>query len=163
MTNRSPSRDQREGSSGVTLMEMMMVVALISLIAAISFPSVSSGIDSLRMTSASDSIVSFLNAALNRAERRQEAVEVTVSVQENQLVMRSPDPSFLRALAMPDGVRIAKIHPAIPVLDEEETARVIVLYPGSAIPRFGVEIADRRGTRRIVRVDPITGVPVVER
>ena len=157
-----PSRDRRERSSGVTLIEMMIVVTLIGLIAAISFPSVASGVDSLRLTSASDSIVSFLNAALNRAERRNEPVEVIVSVQENQLVMRSVDPSFIRTVAMPEGVKIAKIHPGIPGL-EAETARSLILYPGSAIPRFGVEIEDRRGTRRIVRVDPTTGVPVVEK
>jgi prepilin-type N-terminal cleavage/methylation domain-containing protein len=156
------SRDQRERSSGVTLIEMITVVALIGIVAAISYPSVSSGIESLRLTSASNSIVSFLNAGLNRAERRRQPIEVIVSLQENQLVMRSPDPSFVRRVGMPDGVKIDKIHPPIPGL-EEETARTLVLYPGSAIPRFGVEIVDRRGTRRIVRVDPTTGVPIVER
>jgi prepilin-type N-terminal cleavage/methylation domain-containing protein len=158
------NRDHRErsSSSGVTLIEMMLVVALIGLIAAISFPSVSSGLDSLRMTSASDSIVSFLNAALNRAERRQEPIEVIISIQENQLVMRSPEPSFVRTLTMPEGVRIDKIYPLNPYL-EEEKARNLVLYPGSAIPRLGVGIADRRRAHRIIRVDPTTGVPVVER
>jgi hypothetical protein len=140
---------------------MVTVVAIIGLIAAISFPAVTSGIDSLRMTSASDSIVAFLNAALNRAERRQEPVEVIVSVRENNLIMRSVDPSFVRTISLPDGVKIERVHPPIPGL-EEEPERSLVLYPGSAIPRFGVEIVNRRGNRRIVRVDPTTGVPAVE-
>lgn len=151
----------RPNDSGITLIEMVTVVAIIGLIAAISFPAVTSGIDSLRMTSASDSIVAFLNGALNRAERRQEPVEVVISVQENKLVMRSVDPSFLRTISLPDGVKIDRIHPAIPGF-EDEPARSLVLYPGSAIPRFGVEIVNRRGNRRIVRVDPTTGVPAVE-
>ena len=50
-----------------------MVVALVGMVAAIAFPSVTSGLDSVRLSSASDSIVSFLNAGLNRAERRQTA------------------------------------------------------------------------------------------
>jgi hypothetical protein len=31
------------------------------------------------------------------------------------------------------------------------------------VPRFGVELANRKGARRIVRIDPITGIPQVER
>jgi prepilin-type N-terminal cleavage/methylation domain-containing protein len=147
--------------SGITLIELIVVVAIIGLIGAISFPSVSSGLESLRLTSASDSIVAFLNSALNRAERHQEPVEVVISIQENQLVMRSPDPNFVRTIAMPETVKIDKIHPQIPGL-EEEKARSLVLYPGSAVPRFGVEIVNRQGVRRIVRVDPTTGVPAVE-
>ena len=50
-----------------------------------------------------------------------------------------------------------------PLPQETDAPRRFLLYPGGAIPRFGVEIANRRGARRIVRVDPITGVPQVER
>jgi prepilin-type N-terminal cleavage/methylation domain-containing protein len=160
------SRDRKGAEAvrarGVTLIEMIIVVALIGLIAAISFPAVSSGIDSLRMTSASTSIVAFLNSALNRAERRQEPIEVVVSVQENNLAMRSPDPSFTRSTNMPDGVKIDRILPPLPGV-EDERVRSVILYPGSAPPRIGVEIVNRKGDRRIVRVDPTTGVPAVER
>jgi hypothetical protein len=34
--------------------------------------------------------------------------------------------------------------------------------PGGAIPGIGVQIANRRGGRRIVRLDPMTGFPRVE-
>jgi prepilin-type N-terminal cleavage/methylation domain-containing protein len=151
---------KRRASSGVTLIEMIVVVALIGLVAAISFPSVSSGVESLRINAASNSIVTFLNSGLNRAERRQEAVEIVISIQENQMVMRSVDPSFVRTVAMPQGVKIDRIHPPIPGL-EGERARTLMVYPGSAIPGFGVEIVNDRGVRRIVRVDPTTGVPLI--
>src|SRR5438132_8744055 len=56
---------------GVTLIEMMVVAAIIGLIAAISFPSASAGIESVRLVSATDSVATFLNGAVNRVERRQ--------------------------------------------------------------------------------------------
>jgi len=46
---------------------------------------------------------------------------------------------------------------------ESDAPRRVVLFPGGVAPRIGVEIANRRGTRRIVRVDPITGTPQIER
>jgi hypothetical protein len=44
----------------------------------------------------------------------------------------------------------------------EETSRSFLLYPDGSVPRLGVELVNRRGVHRIVHVDPITGVPLVE-
>jgi prepilin-type N-terminal cleavage/methylation domain-containing protein len=145
-------------TAGITLIEMIMVLAIVGMITAIAFPSVTSGLDSVRLSSASDSIASFLNAGLNRAERRQTPVEINISVAENKIRVISDS---VRELNMPETIRIVRIHPVLPT-GEEEQARSIILYPNGAIPRFGVEIASPKGIHRIVRVDPITGVPQVE-
>jgi prepilin-type N-terminal cleavage/methylation domain-containing protein len=145
---------------GITLIEMLIVVSIMALASALVFPSVNSGIDSLRLSSAANSIVSFLNSGLNRAERRQQVIEIAISRAENKLVMRSEDPSFIRELPMPEGVSIAKLYPEL--FGEEENERRVVLYPGGTVPRIGLEIVNRRGVRRIVRVDPMTGVPQLE-
>lgn len=145
--------------AGLTLVEMIVVVALMGLVVAISFPSVMSGVESVRLNAATDASVAFFNSGLNRAERRQQLTEVVVSLEHNQLEMRSLDPNYFKTLAMPEGITITKIYPEIPGL--EEKARSIVLYPGGAIPQFGLELVNRRGVHRIVRVDPMTGVPVV--
>lgn len=147
--------------AGVTLMEMLIVVALLGLLAGVSFPSVASGIDSLRLSQATNSVAGFLNTALTRAERRQQVMELTVSFQENAVWLRSADPSFVRKLEMPDGVRIRRVYPEIPGM-ADDAPRAILLIPGGGVPRIGVEVANRRGARRIVRVDPMTGVPQIE-
>ena len=146
--------------SGVTLVELLIVVALVGLLAGITFPAVSSGIDSLRLRSATDAVVAFLNGGLNRAERRQQVVEVTISRAANALWLRSAEPGWVRTLEMPEGVSILTVLPKLP--DETDLPRRFLLYPGGTAPRFGVELANRKGARRIVRVDPITGVPLVE-
>lgn len=145
-------------TAGITLIEMIMVLAIVGMVTAIAFPSVTSGLDSVRLSSASDSIASFLNAGLNRAERRQTPVEINISVAENKIRVISDS---VRELNMPETIRIVRIHPVLPT-GEDEQARSIILYPNGAIPRFGVEIASPKGIHRIVRVDPITGVPQVE-
>jgi type II secretory pathway pseudopilin PulG len=144
---------------GITFIELIVVLALVGMIGAVSFPAVSSGIDSVRLSGAADSIVTFLNAGLNRAERRQVPVEIFVTITENKVKMLSMDTT--RELEMPQNIRITRIHPT-PFSGVDDQERSIVLYPGGAIPRFGIEIAGPKGARRIVRVDPITGVPDVE-
>ncbi len=146
---------------GVTLVEMLIVVGLLGLLVGITFPSVTAGIDSLRLNSATDSIVSFLNAGLNRAERFQETVEVEISLEDNTLALRSSRPGFLRTLELPEGVVIRAVHPDMP--GEQALNRRFLIFPGGTPPRIGVELVNGRGVRRIVRVDPITGVPQIER
>jgi prepilin-type N-terminal cleavage/methylation domain-containing protein len=144
---------------GVTLIELLVVVTIASLLVGISFPAVTSGLDSLRLNSASNGIVSFLNAGLSRAERREQVVEVTISKAENTLTLRSSDPGFTRRFAIPEGVIIAKILPE--QLEEMDAPRVFMLYPGGTVPPFGVLLTNRRHTERVVQVDAMTGVAVI--
>ncbi len=146
---------------GVTLIEMLIVVALIGLLAGISFPSVSAGVDTLRLNSATGSVSGFFNDALNRADRRQQVVEMTISKSEKALSLRSTEPGFEKKITLPEGVSIRSILPES--AQAEEGPRRFLLYPGGTVPRIGVEIANARNARRIVRIDPITGVPRIER
>jgi prepilin-type N-terminal cleavage/methylation domain-containing protein len=146
---------------GVTLIEMLIVVALIGLLVGIVFPPVSAGLETLRLTSAGNSVVSFLNGALSRAERRQEAIEITIDTRENLLVAASTTPGFERRLEMPDGVRIVSVQP--PLANDTGDARIFFVYPGGTVPRIGVELVNRKGARRMVQIDPIMGVPEIER
>jgi len=148
-------------SRGVTLVEMLIVVSIIGLIVAVSFPAFSAGIDSVRMSSATGMVSSFLNSAVNRAERRQQAVELIVTPKENLLTMYTNEPGFERKLRMPDGISIQAVLPAF---DDEapDSPRQLVLLPGSTAPGIGILLANQHGSRRIVRLDPMTGFPRIE-
>lgn len=143
---------------------MVVVVAIVGVIVAISLPSATAGIDSVRLVSASGSIASFLNAAVNRAERRQVPLEVTISTRESKLELYSNEPGFTRELKMPDGIRIETVlgaPPPDPNLPDNAPYRLI-LMPGSSVPGIGIQIVNQHGSRRIVRLDPMTGFPRVE-
>ncbi len=136
---------------GVTLIEMLVVVCIIALIAAVAAPSFTAGLDSVRLRSASDSIAAFLNAAVNRSERLQQAIEVEISPKDNCLKLYSSDPNFTRDLRMPSGVSI-----------QGDEVRHLVLLPGATIPGIAIEIANEHGSRRRIRLDPMTGSPHVD-
>jgi hypothetical protein len=143
---------------------MLVVVALISLMVGISFPAITSGIDSLRLNAATNGVVSFLDYGLSRAERRQQVVEITISKTDNSLEMRSSEGGFFRKMQMPDGVSIVQVFPRLPEqpADNPDVKRNFLLYPGGTVPPLGLELINRRKVQRVVRVDPITGVPRVE-
>ena len=130
------------------------MLTLIALVTGIAFPSAAAGVESLRLRSVSDTVVSFLNTAIDRASRRQEVIEVWISPKDNLLIARSPDLGFTRPLELPVGYRILTVLPAAEVNPDE--ARRFLLYPGGAVPRIGVEIGNRSGAKRMVIIDPFT-------
>jgi prepilin-type N-terminal cleavage/methylation domain-containing protein len=143
---------------GVTLIEMLVVVTLISLMVAISFPAVTSGLESLRLHQAVRDVVSLFDAGLSRARRSQQVVEISVSQRENALWILAPESQYQRKIELPEGITITRVLPGNPN-DEEFGVRSFYLYPGGSVPLFGIEMRNRRGQRRVVSVDPITGVP----
>jgi prepilin-type N-terminal cleavage/methylation domain-containing protein len=162
MPTLSAGETNRFSTSGVTLIEMLVVVALISLMVGISYPAITSGIDSLRLNAATNGVVSFLDYGLSRAERRQQMVEITISKADNSLEMRSSEPGFYRKLEMPEGVSIVQVLPPSAENSDPDLKRDFLLYPGGTVPPLGLQLINRRNVQRVVRVDPITGVPRVE-
>lgn len=139
-TNRSAER-------GVTLIELLIVATLIALVIGISFPSAAGGVDSLRLRSAADRIVSFLNTAFDRADRRQQVIQIRISAQENAISARSADLSFDRVLQIPEPIHIAATD-----------VSSFLLYPGGTPPRIAIDLASKDGRKRDVIVDPINGI-----
>jgi hypothetical protein len=72
----------------------------------------------------------------------------------------SAKPGFERTLKMPEGVTIEAVLPEL--AEPQEGPRSFLLMPGGVPPRIGVQLRNSRGSRRIVRVDPISGVPQIE-
>jgi len=145
---------------GVTLMELMVVLAIISLIVALSFPSTIAGLENVRLASAARSLAAFMSAAVNRAERRQQAMELTIAIKENAIMLRPADASFAKKLDLPQGIVVQAVLPP-PDVPSDEPRRFLFL-PGGAPPRMAIEIANPHGARRIVRLNPITGVSDIE-
>jgi prepilin-type N-terminal cleavage/methylation domain-containing protein len=158
---RGPGGPPHQPRRGVTLVEMVVVVAIIALIVGISFPAASAGLDNVRMVSASDSVATFLNAAVNRAERHQQPVELVISPQEGRLALYSNEPGFTRELKMPDGVGIEAVLPAEEGGDPAQPRRILFL-PGATVPGIAIQLGNRRNAHRRVRLDPMTGFPRVE-
>jgi prepilin-type N-terminal cleavage/methylation domain-containing protein len=148
------------GERGVTLIELLVVMTIAGLIVGISFPAFSAGLDSVRLASATQSAAAFLNSAVNRAERRQEALELVISPKENGMALYSNEPGFAREFHLPEGIALDAALP--PITGEVDPTRRILLLPGATVPGIGIQLSNRHGSRRIIRLDPMTGFPRVE-
>ncbi len=140
---------------------MLIVVAIISLMVGVMYPSINSGLDGIKMNTSSEEIVAFLNGALERANRRNTPVEITMLKAENAILLRSTERGWERRLDLAQGIRLERIYPELAV--DSVVPRVFLIYPGGTVPRIGVQIATSLGRRRIIRIDPITGAPQIER
>jgi prepilin-type N-terminal cleavage/methylation domain-containing protein len=157
---RSQKSEVRRSRAGVTLLEMLVVVAIVGLIIGVSVPSISAGLDSVRLRSATSSVAGFFNAAVTRAERRQLPVELTIAPGQNRIVANSTEAGFRRELKMPAGVSLEV--PQENLGEESDGTYRALIMPGGTAPAFAVLLSNRHGSRRIVKLDPMTGYPHVE-
>ena len=155
---RRPAAGARRGANGITLLEMMVVVALLSLIAGLTYPGVSRGMERIRLRVAADDVAAFLSQAMNRTERTETPIEVRFLKAQGTIEMAGPA-TPLRTLKLPDGVTLSEVYPEPE--DGSLTEPSFLLLPGGAFPDVTVELSTRSAGKRTVRIDPVTGAPVV--
>lgn len=137
---------------------MLVVAVIIAVIVSISTPSITAGIDAVRLSTATSSVSAFLNSASNLAERREQPVELIIAAKS--LTFVSTDPSTRREFAVPDGIAMEPVS-ALPSEDAEGISRWLFM-PGGAVPSVAIRLTNQHGGRRTVRLDPMTGFPRVE-
>lgn len=144
----------RQSQSGVTLVEVLVVVTIIAIIAGVSFPALTAGLASIRLSSASGSAASFLTSAMNRVDRREEPAAILISpnIGALEVYTAASGEKPYRQLKMPQGISI-----------EGEEARRFLLMPGGTVPRIRLVLRNDKGARRSVQIDPATGVPDIQR
>jgi prepilin-type N-terminal cleavage/methylation domain-containing protein len=131
---------------GVTLIEMLVVVAILGIMTTIAYPSITAGLDSLRLSAACDEVAGIFHASQNFAERRQRTVELRVQPSGIEATAKG----FERRVALGGGLAIAG------------EPRSVFVEPAAPLPGVAVEIRTAKGAARRVKIDPISGVAEIE-
>ncbi len=133
---------------------MLIVVAIIAVIAGLSFPAMTTGLAGVRLASAAGSTASFLTSAMNNVERRERAAEIVILPKENRIAVftASAGDHPVDTLSMPAGITV----------EGEDTHRFL-LFPGGAFPRISLVLRSEKGGRRSIEIDPVTAVPKIAR
>jgi type II secretory pathway pseudopilin PulG len=131
---------------------------IIVVVVGITTPSVSAGIDAVRLATATSSVAAFVNAAGTHAERRERPVELLLN--NKTLVYISTDPGSKHELKLPEGISMEPIA-AMPSEDAEGVSRWLFM-PGGAVPSVAIRLKNKHGGSRTVKLDPMTGFPRVQ-
>lgn len=135
-------------NSGFTLIELMIVVALVAIIATIAVPSYQGLVDSNRQKSTTNSVLGILNYARSEAVRRGEPVEVRAidnDLQNGLEVVHTEDDGTENILRtsdpMPGSVELSLASGDMPVFRgdgmknrETDSQSVFAVCPGNGDP-----------------------------
>lgn len=142
---------------GVTLLELLVVVALASILLALVFPAVGAGLRTLELRSAAQRLATAARYARDQAIHRQRFYELEIDAAGGTISVGDLERTARRSFELPASVRVEKILP-------EETAdgspRRFLFAPDGSSPAFEIVLGNER--RQVaVRSNPLTGFPKV--
>ncbi|MBI1354897.1 MAG: prepilin-type N-terminal cleavage/methylation domain-containing protein [Acidobacteria bacterium] len=136
-------------TAGLSLIELLIVMAIVGLMLGIAYPNVTSGLDGIRLKTSVSRAGAFWAAARQRADRFQEVVQVTVDPKANEVRALGAETGWKDALRLDASIHIAGL----------KQAQSYLLYPGTPSPQFELFLEADSGGRSGLRVNLLTGVP----
>ncbi|NLT67708.1 MAG: prepilin-type N-terminal cleavage/methylation domain-containing protein [Acidobacteria bacterium] len=140
---------------GFTLLELLIVVLVITLVMALSYPSLSKGSAALHLRSAGRDALNIFRYAREKAVTEQTGMRVVVDAEKRQFLLTNELGDGDRTYSLPDGVRIERMtFSGKEVTDKHMALRF--LPNGSAEKGEVLLISSNGGALRVI-TDPVTG------
>ena len=146
----------RTKRAGVTLLEMLVVVTLVGLLAAVVTPAVGSGIETVKLRSSAERVASTLRLARERAVRTRHYQQVTLDPLARRFELRDLEGDYARqwdspvAVSAECGVRNA------------ECPKAFVFPPDGSVPGARLILENARKRKLSVELDPFTSMPAIK-
>ena len=148
------------GSSGFTLIEIMLVVVIILIITAVATPVFRGTFKSTQMTDAMRSTTRMARFARSMAILKQG--ECTLSFEETQMVLTCTDPSEPKTVRQfPGDIKISQFENSSEE-DVKEGERIVHYYSNGMNDGFTLTLEDDKNRRKTIECHPITGKVTVE-
>jgi type II secretory pathway pseudopilin PulG len=142
------STEINRSTAGITLVELLVVVAIIGLMLSLSFPTLTTGLDGYRLRAAVDRAGTLFQQARVEADRRQQPVQFTADPETNQVRALAADATWRETLDLTDGVRIV----------QPRGLQNWILYPATPPPQVRLLLEAQTGGRRGLSINVFTGV-----
>jgi Tfp pilus assembly protein FimT len=141
----------------VTLLELVIVIALLSLLAGLVAPSIGHSIDEWRLRSAAERIAQTIRYARIRALYEQRYYLVEIRPGENQVSVREPVSGVAREYALPPDVQVGEgENPA------SSSVLRLIIPPSGALEEKTLWVRNRRGSEWRIHLDFLLGTPEVQ-
>ena len=149
-----PARTER----GVTLLELLVVAVLASILLAVVFPSVGTGLRTLELRSSAQRLAAAARYARDQAIHRQRFYELEIDAEARTIAVADLEGTARRAFELPASVSIEKILPE--AADNGSRRRRFLFSPDGGSLAFEIILGNQR--RQVaVTSDPLTGFPKV--
>ena len=132
---------------GITLIEILVTVAIIAVMVGISYPTLTRGLDGIRLQTSVSQAGTFFNRARMEATRRQRPVHFMVDPEKKQLLAIETEGGWQDELQFESGITV--VFP----MEREQ----LILYPGQSSPEFRLRLENRAGTRAGLKINVLTG------
>ena len=143
-----------QAARGVTLLELLVVMALASLLLALVFPAVGAGLGTLELRTSAQRLAAAAKFARDQAVYQHRLFQLVIDRDAGTVSVMDGEGNSRRSFAIPAGVRFEEILPA----DERTQSglRRFVFFPDGGSVAFEIILGNQR--RRIrVSSDPLTG------
>jgi prepilin-type N-terminal cleavage/methylation domain-containing protein len=147
-------------NQGFTLLELIIVVFVMTLVLAASYPSLTRGSTALHLRSTSRDILNVFRHARDKAVTEQIRMKVTVDLNKQELLLSDTLGKKVRKYSLPKDVRIQRI--ALAGGEILEGPLIIRFLPNGSSDN--AEVLLRSDTGSVLRIisDPITGGARIE-
>ncbi len=140
---------------GFTLLELILVLFVLVLVAAISYPSLSRGTAAFYLRGTGRDVLNTLRFAREKAITEQTAMTVLADRQAGKVVLATELGDGAREYSLPGDVRIRRlVTGGAEVL---EGPLVIRFLPNGSCDDAAIELESSTGGRVLIVTDPITG------
>ena len=155
-------------AQGVTLLELLVVVALASILLALVFPSVGAGLRTLELRSAAQRLAASARYARDQAIHRQRFYELEIDAAAGTVSVGDLEHTARRSFELPASVRVERISPEeangpLPLVSGPQggsSRRRLLFSPDGYTAAFEIVLGNERRQVAITS-NPLTGFPKV--
>ena len=137
-------------NAGITLIEMLVVMTLIGLLASVATPSVTAGMETVKLRNSAERLAATLRLARERAVRTRHYFQVTVDPQAHRVELRDLEGDFARDWQMPETISVKVDH--------------VLLFqfgPDGSVPSLHVDLENSKKRVASVDMDAFTALPAI--
>lgn len=145
----------RPTNSGFTLLELVLVILIMGLVLAVSYPTLSRGSASIRLRSVGRDILSTFRYARERAITEQRGIQIVASRESQNLIFADEFGEGNRTYTLPRDVSIQRLSLAGRVIAEGPL--VVRFSPNGSSDLAEILVQSDSGAALRVVSDPITG------
>lgn len=153
-------RYSKRYAAGMTLLELLVVLTILSLMAGLVAPRMGPWLDNWRLRSAADRIAQTVRYARTRALFEQHFYVVEILPEKNLVRVLQPDSALVREFALPEGIQVHTDEKLAASLAPEVIR--FILPPSGEVEEKNLWLRNNQGNTIKIHFDFLVGSPGVE-